>query len=261
MTLEDIQQYWQEVGQQFPSEGRVTPTSRDIYLAQLEADNICDYLEANQIALEIGCGDGAHTMKYAARVKKLSGIDIAESLIYIAKNRAISDKIHNVDFTVGSVLDLKKTYQGKQFDCVISQRCLINLPEWEYQQDAILKVHSLLKKGGLFLVTEGFQDELNNLNIVREKLGLASIKVVNYNRNLVRGVFEAFVRNYFSIEEIRHYGVYLFLSRVFHPLAIRPEEPKHDSKLNEAAMKIANQVILSDFEKYSYNLFYVLKKR
>ena len=261
MKLEDIKKHWEEAGKQFSTGGKVTPTSRDPYLGLLERENILNHLEKHHTALEIGCGDGSHTVHYAKRVKRLSGIDVAESLISIARRRAATESIQNVDFIVGSVLDIKKIYHAQQFNCVISQRCLINLPEWQHQQDAILQVHGLLQKGGLFLLTEGFQGELDNLNTIRQKFGLPEIKVVSYNRNLIRKDFEAFISQYFDIIETRHYGAYLFLTRVFHPLAVLPNEPKHDSKLNEIAMEISRTIQMPDLEKYSYNLFYVLKKK
>jgi ubiquinone/menaquinone biosynthesis C-methylase UbiE len=258
--LEEIRKHWDEAGKQLRTEEKVTPTSRDPYLALLERENILDYLGNHHIALEIGCGDASHTMHYAKKVKRLSGIDIAESLIDIARKRAISESIQNVDFIVGTVLDIKRICRGRKFNCVISQRCIINLPGWEYQQDGILQVYDVLEKGGLFLLTEGFSEELDDLNVIRRKLGLSEIKVVPYNKNLVRDVFEEFVKQYFQVIEVRHYGAYLFLSRLFHPLFVLPDEPKHDSKINEVAMTISRMLEMPDLEKYSYNLFYVLKK-
>lgn len=261
MELEAIKRYWEEAGKQFPFERDVTPTSRDPYLGLLERENILSHLQKSYVALEMGCGDGSHTVHYAKSVRELSGIDVAESLINIARGRVASESIQNVNFFVGSVLDVGKIFQGAQFNCVISQRCLINLPEWQYQQDAIRQAHSLLEKAGLFLLTEGFQEELDNLNTLRQKLGLPEIKVVSYNRNLVRGNFEDFVRQYFEIADVRHYGAYLFISRIFHPLAVSPDEPQHDSKLNEAAMMISRATQIPDLERYSYNLFYALRRK
>jgi ubiquinone/menaquinone biosynthesis C-methylase UbiE len=259
--LGNIRKHWEEVGKQFPIEGRVTPTSRDPYLALLERENIIYHLKEFYVALEIGCGDGSHTINYAKNVKRLSGIDIAESLIGLAKSRANSESIRNVDFLVGSVLDIDRIYPLQRFNCIISQRCFINLPDWPYQQDAILQSYRLLNKEGLLLLTEGFQEELENLNTLRHKFGLPQIEVVKYNKNLIRKDFEAFVNRYFDIIEVRDYGLYLFLSRIYHPLAVFPDEPKHDSRLNEVAMVVSRIIQIPDLKRYSYNLFYVLRKK
>ena len=110
-------------------------------------------------------------------------------------------------------------------------------------------------------MTEGFQEKLNNLNELRKMFALPEIKVVEYNENFSEPEFESFISKKFNLIEKRHYGEYLFLSRIFYPLAILPESPKHDSHLNEVALNIAKKIKIKDLEKYSYNLFYVLQKK
>jgi ubiquinone/menaquinone biosynthesis C-methylase UbiE len=260
MELEDIKKHWEQAAREFPREGRITPTSRDPYLGLLEEENILNFLKPEHVALEIGCGDGSHTVRYAQTVKKLSGLDLISDLLTIARQRLADAKLTNVDFIRGSVLDLTKCFAPATFTCVITQRCLINLPEWRYQQEAIRQVHELLRRGGLLLFTEGFQPEMDTLNEVRLQFGLPAIAVV-YNRNFVREELEPFVEPYFDIVERRHYGPYFFLSRLFHPLAVLPDEPRHDSRLNEVAMEIAKRIPASELERYSYNRFYALRKK
>lgn len=261
MKLEEIKKHWDRAGSEVNEGAKVTPTSRDPYLAVLERENICHYLNKTRLGLEIGCGDGSHSISYAKSLKHLIGIDIALSLIRKARERSFSESLQNAEFLVGSVLNMEAMFHSRKFDCIISQRCIINLPNWDYQKDVILQCHNLLRSNGLLLITEGFQDELNNLNKIRKSLGLSEIEVVSYNRNLIRKKFDSFVEKYFDIVGTRHYGVYLFLSRVFHPLAVLPEYPKHDSKLNETAMTISRRVQIPNLEECSYNLFYLLKKK
>lgn len=260
MELEEIRRHWEVSGKQLSINDKISPTTRDPYLGKLEEDNILAYLKSNTMVLEIGCGDAIHTIEYAKRVSRIVGIDIADSLIKKATKIAKSTGIRNIDFIAGSVLNLKKLLGTLEFDYAISQRCLINLPDWRKQQDVILQIHSILNTDGFFLLTEGFQDELDGLNQIRVNLGLTEIRVVNYNRNIYRSEFETFISKYFKIIEVRHYGAYLFLSRVFHPLAVLPNSPKHDSRLNMVAMEISRLILMPDLEKYSYNLFYALQK-
>ena len=261
MKLEEIKQHWEQSGKSFPYDSKITPTSRDPYLGQLERDNIIAHLNKKYKCLEIGCGDALHTAHYARKTQRVSAIDVAANLVDVARKRLQQEAIDNVDLDVGSVLDLEKKFPSQKFECVISQRCLINLPDWEYQKKAIKQVHQLLTDKGVFLLTEGFQDNLDNLNSVRKKFSLPEIKVVDYNLNFDLGPFEKFVQKYFEVVKKSHYGPYLFLSRVYHPLVVSPEDPKHDSKMNETAMDISKVISLPDLEKYSYNLFYVLRKR
>ena len=239
MDLDQIRQHWRRAGEELSLSERVTPTSRDPFLGQLEETYVLEHLQTNQRVLEVGCGDATHTLRYAQRVKFIWGLDIADSLIRLARQRSESAEINNVEFAVGSILDLDQILDEQELDCVISQRCLINLPTWEYQQEAILGIHKVLRPGGLFLMTEGFQDELDELNRLRQRVGLSSINVVDYNRNFRHSEFDDFIGKYFAVETVHDYGHYLFLSRVYHPLAVLPEQPKHDSRLNEVASSVS----------------------
>ncbi len=260
MDLEDIREHWRQAGDSFPTEGDVTPTSRDPFLGQLERQNVLSFLEPSFDALEIGCGDASHSIEYAQGVRSLSGLDLTASLLDLARARAAAAGVENLELSQGSVLDIGKLYQPRRFDCIISQRCLINLPEWRHQRDALAQARDLLKPGGLLLLTEGFQDALEQLNAARAALDLPEI-TVSYNRNMLREELEDFASRDFEIVERRHYGAYLVLSRTLHPLAVHPESPRHDSPLNEAAMKLSQAVPMPDLERYSYNLFYALRKK
>ncbi len=259
--LDKILRHWEEAGEQISLSDRVTHTTRDPFLGQLEKNYILQYLQANQNALEVGCGDALHTLDYAKRVTSLRALDFAESLIKLAKQRARSSGIRNIEFVVGSVLEAGRIFRNNEMDCVTSQRCLISLPSWQYQRDAIQQIHSLLKAGGLFLLTEGFQDELDNLNCLRQAVDLSTIEPVHYNYNLLHSEFDPFVSRYFTIEAVEDYGLYLFLSRVYHPLVLLPEQPKHDSRLNEVASLLSSLVTAPSLKEFSYNLFYALRKK
>jgi ubiquinone/menaquinone biosynthesis C-methylase UbiE len=261
MKLNDIKEHWEQAGRDLNLFDDVSPTSRDPYLGLLERENILEFLKKDQTCLELGCGDALHTVHYAQKIKKIQAVDVAQSLIDYAKQRTVSLRIDNIEFTVGSILDLNEIALKATFDCVVSQRCLINLPKWEQQKAVIFQVSGILRDKGIFLVTEGFQGELDNLNHIRKKVGLSEIQVVPYNKNMIRNDFEMFVKQYFDILEIRHYGTYLFLSRVFHPLMVSPEQPKHVSKFNEMAMQICKHMRSPEFENFSYNLLYVLRKK
>jgi SAM-dependent methyltransferase len=261
MDLSKIKKHWNRMGAEFDKTSSVTPTSRDPFLGMLEKQNILRYLKSDFAVLEIGCGDASHTVEYAKHVDHIIAIDVAETLVERAQLTAATASCGNVEFKVCSVLEMEDLFELRQFDCIISQRCLINLPQWNYQKEAIGQLHRLLDDDGLFLLTEGFQKELDRLNVLRQSLGLNEIRAVQYNRNIIRTKFERFIADFFDIVELRDYGLYLLLSRVFHPLAILPDEPKHDSPLNEAAMKMASLVSSREFQEYSYNLFYALKKK
>ncbi len=260
MQLNAIKAHWEASGKQFPGTGNVTPTSRDPYLGELERSFIAAFLKRGQSVLEIGCGDASHTVHYAKKVKHLTGVDIAQSLLDRAAQRVRPLGIKNIRWVAGSILELDRLFPNEQFDCVITQRCIINLPQWKHQQQAFLKIHQRLKKGGLFLMSEGFQNPLDELNKVRTQFQLPLIKTVAYNKNIDLKKFTPWIQKYFRIQATRHYGEYLFFSRVYHPLMVAPEAPQHDARYNQVARDLAGKLQLPGFEKYSYNRFYCLKK-
>jgi len=258
MELEKIREHWEAMGRSFPKDGNITPTSRDPYLGTLERNNVLGCLDKSFKVLEVGCGDASHLVEYSKHVKHITGVDYASSLIEIAKKRAAG--LANVEFKVASVLDLDKEFSAGEFDCIISQRCLINLSNWEEQTAALTILHGLLKKGGLFIMTEGFNDELRNLNKLRAETGLSTISVAEYNRNFEHAEFDPFISSLFRVDKIMNYGAYMFFSRVYHPLSVAPDQPKHDSKLNEIGMILGGKISGDLFSGYSYNLLYKLIK-
>lgn len=261
MNLSKIKNHWNKTGENFPFNSKVTPTSRDPYLGELERNFILTKLKKNYKCLEVGCGDAFHTIHYSKKVKELNAIDVSENLINIATKRVKKNKINNTNLSVCSALEIGKKFKGNNFDCIISQRCLINLSTWKHQKNAIIQIYELLKKDGILIITEGFQENLNNLNTVRKQLKLKEIKVVEYNKNFILKEFLKFTNEYFDIIDTNYYGSYLFLSRIFHPLMVFPKQPIHSSKLNEISMLIQKKIDNLEMNRYSYNIAYVLRKK
>lgn len=257
-----ITKYWIAEGNNFLLKNqKITPTSRDPYLGRLETDNILDYLNKDDVVLEVGCGDCQHTIEYAKKVKKIYGIDIVESLVEIGRKRINRNGLTNAKINVGTAIDLERVFAGDKMDSIISQRFLINIASWQSQKRIIKKIYNSLKPGGYLLLSEGFIDGFIELNKLRKKLNLPPVVPVKYNCNFKRRQFENFVKKYFDILEVRDYGIYLLLSRIITPLVSFPKLPKHDSRINEACMKLSKALELSGTREYSYNLFYVLRKK
>jgi ubiquinone/menaquinone biosynthesis C-methylase UbiE len=262
MDLKQIKKHWDTSAKTYHLRQNVTPTTRDPFLGDLERNNILDYLRPHWTCLEIGCGDGLHSIQYAKKVKKIVALDIAQGLIDNLKVRVRKNRVANVAPVVGSVLDISQLFKDSRFDCVISQRCLINLPTWRHQKKALTDISRVLKERGLLLMSEGFQEPLIKLNNLREKFLLPEIKVVSYNHNIHHQKFFKFIVKHFGIVDKRDYGLYLLLSRIFHPLFVFPKIPKHNSKLNHVAKQLAEGLDLKNAaEMYSYNLFYALKRK
>jgi len=151
-------------------------------------------------------------------------------------------------------------FAENSFDCVISERCLQNLPSRKDQFQTIREVHRVLKHGGVYLMVEGTDDGLSRLNAVREQVGLDPIPPVSEeNVSALRfreEEIKKFLRELFEIETVQFFGTYYLISRVVHPLLVQPEKPKFDAKINTIARKIAE--VLPDIGELGHVMGYKL---
>src|SRR3954447_16198993 len=82
-------------------------------------------LEAHDRALEIGCGVGRNTVHFAARFRRVDGIDVSPTMIRIAREQ---DPPENVVFAATSGADLSGFEDGA-FDLVFSHLVFQHIPD------------------------------------------------------------------------------------------------------------------------------------
>jgi len=145
------------------------------------------------------------------------------------------------------------------FDVAISERCLINLSNWQEQQQAIAQLAGVLRAGGRLIFVEGWADGRQRLNEMRERMGLERMPDVWHNVDFEERRLLPYLERFFDVEERRHFGVYDFVARVVHPLVVSPEPPVYDSRFNEVAARLA--VESQAFADLSRVLFLVLKRK
>jgi len=246
-----IRDFWENRARTVEKEVEVT--HRDIWQRWLEIEFLKLFMNKKANVIDIGCGNGYTTKILAPLVNKIVGIDYSQEMIMRAKQKA-----PDIDFFVADVLELDVS-KFSIFDMAISVRCLINLKNWNEQKKAILNIISLLKKDGVFIFIEGSKNGRDRLNELRKSVGLDPMPIVWHNCDFYEEELLSFLEKYFIIEKKIHFGVYDFLSRIFHPLLVAPDEPKYDSKINEiaAALTLHRQ----DFSEISRTIFLVLKKK
>ncbi|HLR59263.1 MAG TPA: class I SAM-dependent methyltransferase [Pseudogracilibacillus sp.] len=92
------------------------------------------------LVLDIGCGSGYGSHKLKSLGYNVTGIDLSERMIELAKESLGSE----VPFYVGSVDELP--FESNSFDYAL----LINVIEWtENPIDALIEIKRVLKKGGM----------------------------------------------------------------------------------------------------------------
>jgi ubiquinone/menaquinone biosynthesis C-methylase UbiE len=188
------------------------------------------------------------------------GVDFSAKMVEQAEKLAAETASvkSRVSFREANVLDLS-ALAPNPFDVVISERCLINLANWEEQRRAILEMKRVLKPGGRLLMIEGTVQGLERLNALRSSVGLHSIERHWHNVLFDETSLETFLKNEFEVRQIRKMGTYYFVSRVVHPLLVAPQEPSFGAKINEVARALALRS--EGFPEVSINALYEAVKR
>jgi len=193
-------------------------------------------------------------MFYAVKASSIVGCDITEGLIARA-NRMLSDGnfrsrnyweglaplgappyIHNVTFEAQDVLDLP--YPDGEFDVVMWQRLLINLPTWELQQRALESLLRVLAPRGQVLMSEVTEDGHARVNALREMFGLGPLVRYWHNRYLRQEEILPKLNESGLRGRSACLGLHGFLSKVFYPAMAAPEDPQFMSPFNKAVYMV-----------------------
>lgn len=127
-------------------------------------DGIEAYMERRNIqchrVLELGCGTGRFTALLAADGYEVTGLDLSEAMIKVAKKKPFGKRISYV------CSDMRNFNLGRKFDVVISVCDSMNyLLNNDDMYNTFLSVGKHLEKGGFFifdLKTETFYEKLGN---------------------------------------------------------------------------------------------------
>lgn len=103
-------------------------------------------LDPADCVLEAACGTGLISMRIAPFVEKYYGCDITPEMIEIAKNKALSSGISNIEFSVQDAYNLD--FEDDKFDAVILTNALHIMMEPE---KVLASVSRVLKSEGLLI--------------------------------------------------------------------------------------------------------------
>ena len=104
------------------------------------------YFRPDMAVLEFGCGTGSTAIIHAPYVKHILAIDLSSKMIEIAQGKADAQNVENVTFQKSTIEELSVADQA--FDVVLGLSVLHLL---ESKEEAIAKVYSMLKPGGIFV--------------------------------------------------------------------------------------------------------------
>ena len=218
-------------------------TAQDFNLRDLEIEFALPYIKSAQNVLDIGCGLGYTTRKYASQsAGKIVGLDYSPNMIEGAKKISSNQKDSSrIIFTCQSVV--QTNFNDAQFDVIVSHRCLMALLDWNLQKNALVELARILKKGGVLILFEGTLQGLNRLNSMRKSYGLDEIDGTGQGGLLTlkfdEDMLEEFLVRKFYITKKQNFGTYYFLTRIFYPIHIAPEVPSFDNPFSRTAKELS----------------------
>lgn len=236
MEKDKIKEHWEKIN---------TVSLQDENLRELETKAIVDCIQAinkNDLNIcDMGCGDGTNTIYYSRlnNVKQVTGIDYSSAMIKKAARNIKRENITNITFINGDISELDRF--EKKFDAVITQRCLINLPVFDEQIQAIETIYRSLKKGGYFIMLEAAKDGLNKLNSLRTGLSLDNLNMPWHNNYFDIRELEEVLKKYFSILKKRDFAIYYLYTRILNQALGLDINSELSKKIDITAAKIQRQ--------------------
>ena len=133
--------FWHETAARY---ARLPIANQAAYEKKLQVTR--QYLRPAMEVLEFGCGTGSTAIAHAPYVAHLRAIDISANMLEIARGKAAAAGVVNVTFEQAAIETLDVA--PASFDAVLGLSILHLL---EDRTAAVLKVHRLLKPGGVFV--------------------------------------------------------------------------------------------------------------
>ena len=186
--------------------------------------------------LDIGCGNGYTLSKISEFFPENQywGLEFTEELYKIAKNRNLPD----CEIINGDVRSMP--FDDSFFDLIYTERCLINILDWEQQKLAISEIHRILKNNGHYFMIEAFTDGLESNNKARTECGLEPLAARYHNRYFDKKLFFSAIQNLFDIIDPEKFNdsvseniqtnflsSHYFIARVLHPLVTKGKQIKN----------------------------------
>ena len=178
-------------------------------------DTIEDFGKEIRI-LDLGCGNGFTTEIISKTFPEafIWGTDLCNDLLRIGNKR----NTHNCKFLNGDARKLN--FENNFFDLVYTERCLINIRDWQEQRAAIAEVSRVLRPGGRYAMIECFTDGHKNYNTARKELGLSGVPLPEVNLFFEKEPTMTELEKYFEPSKqgipYNFLSTHYFVARVFH---------------------------------------------
>lgn len=144
------------------------------------------YLKDNDTVLDFGCGTGLVSNEIADNVKMVYAIDISSKMIEIAREKAIRNKIQNIEYVHTTIFDERFSQDSIDVIMVFNIMHLLEDP-----QKVIQRINELLKAGGIIISATPCMGEkplLNSLLSIGSKIGITP-EIISFKTNELENLF------------------------------------------------------------------------
>lgn len=221
-----------------------------------ELQFIKQHLSPSMKLLEVGCGNGYVTSQLRDHVAFVDAFDYAENMVESARERYGET---NNRFFNDSILEPQRT-EGP-YDAVLCVRVLINLRNLEEQAVAARNFARLVKPGGRLILLEGFMDGFDEINGLRQAIGLPRAEPAKINFYSYLSDFLPHVLPNFSVAATFNTGLFDLLTRVVYPALAGPEAASGPGEFHQKIRPIVENVSGPDMARFARLVGFVLEKR
>lgn len=206
--------------------------------------------------LDVGCANGYSTIAInLGSGNRVIGIDNNMKLISSARRMTAEQGLENFEFLVSDMSKLP--FGDSSFNLIYAKRSLSNLPSQQKQEKAIQEIHRILKRRGLFLLSDLLEEGYDNINRIRSKVGLEEVNLP-YHGNLLKEkeILRLVARDFTTEDKDDFSSTYYFLSRIVYPrlLEFIGGYVMSDSRANKLFSK------LPSIGRIGVNKLYILRK-
>ena len=145
-------------------------------------------VKAGSRVLDLGCGTGLELEEYFSlnSCAEVTGIDLSEAMLDVLKAKFPGKKLTLIH---GSYFDVP--FGEKQYDAAVSVESLHHFPA-EMKASLYGKLHTALKEGGVFVLTDYFAESeelekeyFQNLDALKKAQGLPDSGIYHYDTPLL----------------------------------------------------------------------------